>query len=131
MGLRFHAGPCPSTCLAPKNRYSISMLLQAIKRPFSYRIGKELRLTGHPLLNVLAARERSGKRVFRFWQPGGGYDRNLIGAESLRKAMEYLHNNPVRKGLVSSPAEWLWSSSCRYDESGEQALLSVDEGLEL
>ncbi len=33
--------------------------------------------------------------------------------------IEYLHMNPVRKGLVAQPGQWKWSSA-RYFLSGEQ-----------
>jgi putative transposase len=34
----------------------------------------------------------------RFWQPGGGYDRNVRETRTLASMMEYIHHNPVRRG---------------------------------
>ena len=56
---------------------SISALLNAIKRPFSYRIKQLLIKEDSPLLQKLTVRQRPGVMTFRFWQEGGGYDRNL------------------------------------------------------
>jgi REP element-mobilizing transposase RayT len=38
------------------------------------------------------------------------FDHVLRGDESLRETMEYIRQNPVRKGLVKKPADykWLW-----------------------
>ena len=49
-------------------------------------------------------------KPYRFWQAGGGYDRNIVSKETLIKAIDYIHNNPLRGGLVKSPEDWKWSS---------------------
>jgi hypothetical protein len=56
-----------------------------------------------------------GSRVrHRFWQPGGGYDRNITSIAALRAMIDYIHANPVRRGLVAKPEDWEWSSACWY-----------------
>jgi putative transposase len=50
----------------------------------------------------------------RFWQPGGGYDRNLINPATAQLMIEYIHNNPVRRGLVTVAEDWEWSSARWY-----------------
>jgi putative transposase len=58
---------------------------------------------------------REGKRNRRrFWQPGGGYDRNAVEVATLQKMIDYIHLNPVRRGLVERPEDWLWSSARWY-----------------
>ena len=47
----------------------------------------------------------------RFWQRGGGYDRNLRSVDDVREKIAYVHANPVRQGLVERPEEWEWSSA--------------------
>jgi putative transposase len=96
----------------------VSELLFAIKRPVSYRIKEFLRASADPLLEELTVRERPGKMTFRFWQEGGGYDRNLVVPVSINASAEYLHNNPVRRGLVVSPVDWKWSSWRHYHLPG-------------
>jgi putative transposase len=60
-------------------------------------------------------RVREGKRLrHRFWQPGGGYDRNITSSAVLRTMIDYLHANPVRLGLVAKPEDWEWSSARWY-----------------
>ena len=55
-------------------------------------------------------RTNSKSRPYRFWQTGGGYDRNIVNRSVLAQAIDYIHNNPVRAGLVKAPEEWKWSS---------------------
>jgi putative transposase len=50
----------------------------------------------------------------RFWQPGGGYDRNIDSVKTLGAIIDYIHANPVRRGLVLRPEDWPWSSACWY-----------------
>jgi putative transposase len=50
----------------------------------------------------------------RFWQPGGGYDRNITSAEALRAMIEYIHLNPVRRGRVKQSEDWEYSSARWY-----------------
>lgn len=50
----------------------------------------------------------------RFWQPGGGYDRNIEQDQTLLATIEYLHQNPVRRGLVERSTDWVWSSARWY-----------------
>lgn len=50
----------------------------------------------------------------RFWQPGGGFDRNVTEPATLYKMIEYIHLNPVRKNLVAKPEDWEWSSARWY-----------------
>jgi putative transposase len=61
----------------------------------------------------------SGIVHFRFWQRGGGYDRNLWSKDEIVEKLEYVHNNPVRRGLCKTPADWYWSSAAHYAGLGE------------
>jgi putative transposase len=51
----------------------------------------------------------------RFWQPGGGYDRNIEQDKVILATIEYLHQNPVRRGLVERSTDWEWSSARWYN----------------
>jgi putative transposase len=58
---------------------------------------------------------REGSRLRRrFWQPGGGYDRNIDRLDTLHSMIDYLHLNPVRRGLVERAVDWQWSSARWY-----------------
>ena len=58
---------------------------------------------------------REGKRTRRrFWQPGGGYDRNALEVSTVHGMIDYIHANPVRRELVKRPVDWEWSSARWY-----------------
>ena len=48
-----------------------------------------------------------------FWQKRY-YDRNVRNYREFTVKLRYLHRNPVKRGLVSSPEEWRWSSYRHY-----------------
>ncbi len=50
---------------------------------------------------------------YRLWQPGF-YDFNVHSEEKLLEKLNYMHNNPVKAGLVSSPCDYEWSSYKKY-----------------
>jgi putative transposase len=39
---------------------------------------------------------------------------NITESATLRSVIEYIHANPVRRGLVSKAEEWEWSSARWY-----------------
>jgi hypothetical protein len=50
---------------------------------------------------------------------------NLITSEAmLQQKVEYIHNNPVKRGYVDDPAHWRYSSYRNY--VGEPGLLEVN-----
>jgi len=45
-----------------------------------------------------------------FWQPGGGFDRNVRNLTEFTKDVRYIHRNPVDRGLAAAAADWRWTS---------------------
>ena len=93
---------------------SISRYLARIKQPFSKQIKDVLAEQDSRLLSKLTVRERPGKTCFRFWQEGPGFDRNLFSPEAISSSLEYIHNNPVKRGLCRCAVDWKWSSARYY-----------------
>jgi putative transposase len=100
----------------------VDALLRAIKRPYSFRVKQLLLESKSLLLDRLTIRQRPGVMTFRYWQEGPGYDRNLTSAKSVVAAIDYIHLNPVRRGLADTAAEWKWSSAAYYLGNGRQQL---------
>lgn len=92
----------------------IDQFLKAIKRPFSYRIKQELMQRESSLLQDLTIRQRPGVTTFRYWQEGPGYDANLSDRRAALAAINYVHMNPVRRGLCETAVEWMWSSARQH-----------------
>lgn len=91
------------------NDYSISNILASIKQSSSRRILNDLRKHKPEKLAPFMTGQKN--RLYRFWQDGGGYDRNIIKVSTLKKVVDYIHGNPVRKGLAETPEQWKWSSA--------------------
>jgi putative transposase len=98
----------------------IAALLRAIKRPYSFRIKQLLEKAAaadqpqaRELLRRLTIRQRPGVATFRFWQEGPGHDGNLFSPRRILAAIDYIHMNPVRRGLCERCIDWKWSSA-RY-----------------
>lgn len=115
---------------APRDpHYRIRQVLQAIKQPVARRAVGFLRQNVPVwLVNLRAGycparAERAVPRVtYHFWQPGGGYDRSIDTARTAWGVVQYIHNNPVKRGLVEHPTQWLWSSARWYAGEGDVVL---------
>ncbi len=97
-----------------QDKPDIAAFLARVKRPFSAQVKQILVENQSPLLKRLTIRERPGKTCFRFWQEGGGYDRNIFSANVLEASLDYIHNNPVKRGLCERAVDWKWSSARYY-----------------
>jgi acetyl-CoA synthetase len=78
--------------LRPLEGHSLSDIVGSIKSVSSHKINSLLGRTGS------------------VWQPDY-FDRYIRDADHFGKAVRYIHNNPVKAGLCSSPEEWMFSSA--------------------
>ncbi|MBI1346874.1 hypothetical protein GC163_11365 [bacterium] len=88
--------------------------LARIKQPFSKAMKQILIDQNSPLVGQLTVHERPGKTSFRFWQEGAGFDRNFFSPSAITSAIDYIHQNPVRRGLCVRATDWPWSSARYY-----------------
>ena len=49
----------------------------------------------------------------RFWLPGGGFDRAVRSEDAFWRHRTYIHQNPVKRGLVERAEDYRWSSAWR------------------
>jgi putative transposase len=104
-----------------RNIYDIADIREAIKEPVGRRGVAFLRKEAPEWLPRI--RVTKGARVRHlFWQLGGGYDRNIDKPSTLLKMIEYIHMNPVRRGLVVRAIDWKWSSAAWYEGAGESPI---------
>ena len=112
--------------LFPKEtNYEMRRILASLKRSVSMAAREHLQEIGDTRWLERLMVEYPSRRVFRFWQPGGGFDHNIFREKTVPSVMDYIHNNPVRRGLVSAPTEWEWSSA-RFWEGGSDVPLKMD-----
>ena len=94
----------------PRGGADIPAILHRCKKPVADRVVGWLRQADSPLLQCMLDTQPSGKIAHRFWQRGGGFDRNIYSAQEAHEKLAYIHNNPVRAGLVEQTEDWPWSS---------------------
>ncbi|MCX6835141.1 MAG: transposase [candidate division Zixibacteria bacterium] len=100
--------------LAPAEDSSLGHLIGEIKR-LSAKAIHALLLARHSTLVERLSATRNGTRRFVLWQRRC-YDKNCRSEREVWGAVRYCHNNPVKRGLVSDPARWKWSSYSWYSE---------------
>ena len=94
----------------PREGTSVSEVLRQVKLPVARKALVQIQ-HGDERLAAQMLHHRNGQRAsYRLWQRGGGYDRNIWTAAEVREKIEYIHANPVRRGLVEHPRQWRWSS---------------------
>jgi putative transposase len=93
-----------------RSDYKISAILADIKRPVAQRAIAYLVSRKSAFLLHLTVRNRS-RTYRRFWQAGPGHDQNIYDPKTAHRVVEYIHQNPNRRGLVAHADNWYWSSS--------------------
>jgi len=97
--------------LFPENEfYNISNILQHMKGKTSSRYRQYILNYAPDRFDLFCVKSK-GKKVFRIWQTGGGFDRNLWSAKAIHYSINYIEGNPVRAGLAETSEEWMWSSA--------------------
>lgn len=114
-----------------KEQYSISKILAGIKLPVSRKFINFAKVENHIILARMSHKSSSGVTIYRFWQRGGGYDRNLVSRSAVMNVIQYIHVNPLRRGLVNMPEQWFWSSLGYYSGSDKYPLKMDDDALDL
>jgi putative transposase len=65
-------------------------------------------------------------RDYQFWQEGS-HPKRITNEEMLIQKIEYIHQNPVRRGFVDAPEHWRYSSARDY--AGGVGLVKVVLGI--
>jgi putative transposase len=99
-----------------------SMVLKVLKQRVSRDLRKKKRggRAGQLRLSFMSG----AADLPRFWQPRF-YDFNVYSANKKREKLEYMHANPVTRGLVEHAKDWPWSSFSFYAK-GEAGLITID-----
>src|SRR5664280_1062427 len=86
---------------------------------------------GDPSVAMKVVKERftrllhhGGARTGPIWQKRL-YDFNVSSSEKRIEKLRYMHRNPVKRGLVTAPEDWKWSSFRAY-ACGEEGLVRVN-----
>lgn len=60
---------------------------------------------------------------FKVWT-GNNHPEEITSDKFLKSKLNYIHQNPVRAGLVAEPSDYLYSSAANY--AGKKGLIDVD-----
>jgi putative transposase len=93
-----------------KPDYDIRAIIKAIKQPVGRPAVLYMRRHAPAWLERITVQHGS-RTARRFWQPGGGFDRNVVEPKAILAMIEYIHANPVRRRLVECAEDWRWSSA--------------------
>jgi len=99
-----------------------SKVLQALKQRVSRAMRKRKRGSSGSQLRLPFPEGKKGPK--RFWQRRF-YDFNVWSRGKRKEKLNYMHANPVIRGLVKHPKDWPWSSWSFY-EGGEEGLIRID-----
>ena len=94
--------------------YDMASIQKTLKQSVARKALNWLRKNDASFLKQLSGEQAGNRTRYHFWQPGGGYDRNIIEPDTLRHSINYIHLNPVRRGLVEMPNDWPWSSARQF-----------------
>ena len=99
-----------------------SLVLAALKQSFSHLLLRELRAKTGVLTEPLWSTPTA---VGHVWQRRF-YDFVVFSEKKRVEKLRYMHRNPVERGLVRLPEEWLWSNFRHY-AYGEPGPVLVNE----
>jgi putative transposase len=97
-----------------KPNYEMEDILKSLKLSVSKKALAWLRKHDPGWLVNLKGEVADGRVRYHFWQTGGGYDRNIVSRSAVWASIDYLHNNPLRRGLAKVTLDWRWSSARWY-----------------
>ena len=92
----------------PLGEIELGRVIGEIKSRSAREIASEMRRIDETSLENLRTRKDGEERI-AFWKPRC-YDHNCRTNDTVIEKITYCHNNPVKRGLVSSPDKWCWSS---------------------
>ncbi|MDO9573312.1 MAG: transposase [Candidatus Omnitrophota bacterium] len=91
----------------PLGIYNFSYIMKMIKGSFSRKFNK------------------ANGEIGKIWQKGF-YDECIRDKLHLLRVLEYMHNNPLKAGLVTSPEEYIFSSYNHYFQTTYQPNQTIE-----
>jgi putative transposase len=105
----------------------LSQVLADLKRHTARRLVEQLERDGCAWLLYQLERLRlryKSESKHQIWQEGS-HPQALVSDAMMEQKLEYLHNNPVKRGWVASPEHWRYSSAHGW-LAGALPVLRVD-----
>lgn len=101
-------------CVASFKSYTAARLIELLEAHKAERLLARLRF---------AKKAYKSDRDYQFWQEGSHAE--MVFSEAvMREKLEYIHQNPVKRGYVDMPEHWRYSSARNY--AGQPGLIGID-----
>lgn len=101
-------------CLASFKSFTAARLIELLEVHKAERLLARLRF---------AKKAHKSDRQYQFWQEGSHAE--MVFSEAvMREKLEYIHQNPVKRGYVDMPEHWRYSSARNY--AGLPGLIGID-----
>ena len=127
--------------VAPRRTASLERELEAVRRRYGFVVAGYVLMPEHvhllvsePSIALLATaikvlKQRTSRKLksageAQFWQRRY-YDFNVGTEEKTEEKLQYMHRNPVNRGLVAKPEDWEWSSFRHY-ATGLEGLVEIE-----
>jgi putative transposase len=107
--------------LGEPERRNPSVVMQALKQGFARRLLRKMRSRDSRQGDLWSSAFGEG----HIWQRRF-YDFAVFTEHKRAEKLSYMHQNPVKRGLVLEPQQWAWSSFRHY-EYGEPGAVLVNE----
>ncbi len=91
----------------PSKGSTLEAILRSMKMSVAKTALNHWQKLNAPILTKLA--DATGNS--RFWLKGGGFDRNVRTDDEFSREFNYIHHNPVTRGLAKTPTDYAWSSA--------------------
>lgn len=111
----------------PAENVSLSNVMRDFKRFTSQELTTQMERGGHESWLRIFGRHAPARAggEYRVWQEGF-HPEQIHSAKFALQKIEYVHNNPVRKGLVDTPQHWRYSSARNY-ALGNDSVMEIDQ----
>ncbi len=98
-------------------RGTLAVAIQMLKQIVAQKL--------NPTLSPKAGdKDGAAASIRPFWQ-ARYYDFNVWTAKKRIEKLRYMHRNPVKRGLVEKPEDWLWSSFRHY-LTGQEGVVEIE-----
>jgi len=86
----------------------LDAIIRDFKRHTTKQVKKELEKDSRSYIKNIVIRNNGS-----LWQKGN-FPEIIVSEKFLMQKLEYIHNNPVKKGFVERPENWKYSSASNY-----------------
>jgi putative transposase len=107
--------------ISEPGRGTPSTVMQVLKQRVSRRLRRKKRV---PAGQLKLRFDGTADSSPRFWQRRF-YDFNVWSLKKKIEKLQYMHMNPLKRGLVTHPKDWPWSSFSFYSNC-KQDLIRID-----